>query len=263
MTIDVDPPFSALQNRMIKSGTVRLLNLLDEYNIIATFFVPAIVSETFPDLMEEIVKRKHEIGCHGLKHDPLETTLNVNKQIQMIRTATDIIESIIGVRPRGFRAPLFRCNRDYWIALQKNCYAYDSSYVPSPLYGNGVAPFWRKPFYLTISEKTECNGLLEIPVSVNPFLPFPLGGTWFRILGLKWAKIGVKINFTFGVPVVFYIHPKDALFYTPGFSWYHYRNTAESLQMLREIIEYAKKDGAKFLSACELADLINQKYQVG
>ena len=260
ITIDVDPPFSASQNQMIESGTLHLLNLLEECNVKATFFVPAVVSKTFPELIEEIVKRRHEIGCHGLKHDPLETTLNVNKQIKMVRMATDIIESTIGVRPRGFRAPLFRCNRDFWVALQKNCYVYDSSYVCSPFYGNGRVPFWKKPFYIKTSEKN--NGLLEIPISVNPFLPFPLGGAWFRIFGLRWAKIGVKINFIFQTPVVFYIHPKDVIFDTHGFSWYYYRNTVKSLRMLREVIEYVKKNGAKFLKAYELADLYSRKRQV-
>jgi len=42
--------------------------MLDEYNIKATFFVVADVVEHFfyPGLVEEIVERGHEIGCHGL-----------------------------------------------------------------------------------------------------------------------------------------------------------------------------------------------------
>ncbi|NAT10300.1 hypothetical protein C4E22_01895 [ANME-1 cluster archaeon AG-394-G06] len=40
--------------------------MLDDFDIKATFFVAADVVEHYPGLVESIVERGHEIGCHGL-----------------------------------------------------------------------------------------------------------------------------------------------------------------------------------------------------
>jgi len=48
--------------------TKRVLDMLDEYDVTATFFVVADVVEHYPGLVESIVERGHEIGCHGLHH---------------------------------------------------------------------------------------------------------------------------------------------------------------------------------------------------
>ena len=260
MTVDVDPPMSYIPNSIIENGVTSLLRLFDEYAIEATFFVPAVVAQKFPTIMEEIVSRGHEVSCHGLEHDPREVTLSVNKQIQVIRTATEIIESKTGFRPVGYRAALFKITRNCWIALQKNGYVYDSSVVCSPFYGTHKIFLPAKPFRLPIPKSSENHGLLEIPVSVNPFLPFPLGGACMRIFGLRWSKIGVKSNFISKTPVVFYIHPKDVITRTSGRVWHSYCNTANCMKMLEEIVKYAKQSGAKFLKAHELARLCGEEF---
>ncbi|MEM2146343.1 MAG: polysaccharide deacetylase family protein [Candidatus Jordarchaeaceae archaeon] len=252
MTVDVDPPFTPRQNYIIEQGVDHLLNLFKKYDIKATFFVPAIVAENFSEIIVEIIEQKHEVGCHGLKHDPLETTLDVNKQIQTIKTATEIIESVIGMRPIGFRAPLFKWNKSYWMALQRNSYVYDSSYVCSPLYGNTKILFTR-PFRLPKYEPN-CYELLEIPISVNPFFLLPLGGVWLRIFGSKWAQIGIKMNSIAHTPIVFYIHPKDVVFKIPGLNWYYYRNVTNCVEMLERVIKCAQHSRMKFLTVSKLAE---------
>jgi hypothetical protein len=262
MTVDVDPPMSFIPNFIIEDGVISLLKLFDEYAVKATFFVPAVVAEKFSAIMEKIIGRGHEVSCHGLKHDPFEATLNVNKQIRILRTATEIIQSTTGLRPVGFRAPLFKINKNCWTALQKNGYVYDSSVVCSPFYGSHRIFFPAKPFLLPVSKTNENHGLLEIPVSANPFLPFPLGGAMMRIFGSKWSKMGVKMNFIFQTPVVFYVHPKDVIPRTYGWVWHSYRNTANCAKMLDEIIKYAKRSGAKFLTAYELARLFEAEFSI-
>jgi len=259
MTVDVDPPFSQSQSPFLKEGLNYLLSIFDKHSIKATFFVPAKVAINFPRILNKIVDRKHEIGCHGLEHDPLETTLDVNKQIRIIKTATEIIESVTGLRPVGYRAPLFKHNTSCWVALQRNGYIYDSSYACSPFYGSGKLFINGRPFYIRFPQ-IGGNNLLEIPVSINPFLPFPLGGGWLRIFGLKWAKVGIKMNLVFRIPVVFYTHPKDVSFNLNGFkwSWYYYLNTASCGRMIEDIIKYAKKNCVEFLKAGELAKLFNE-----
>lgn len=262
MTVDVDPPFSSSQNFIIIKGVTYLLDLFEEYAIKATFFVPSIVAKNFPDVIKEVARKGHEIACHGLEHRPEEGTLGVNKQIYMIKTATKVIESITGIKPVGFRAPLFKANNNCWIALQKNNYIYDSSLIGFPHVGKRRICLQMKPLRVRIHNSTAehpKSSLFELPVSTNPLLPFPLGGGWFRIFGLEWAKIGIKMNFLSQTPVVFYIHPKDIVeVRTPGLFWYNYRNTANGLRMLSKIINYVKKCKAEFLRAYDLIELFKK-----
>jgi hypothetical protein len=80
------------------------------------------------------------------------------------------------------------------------------------------------------------------------------------MFGLRWSKIGVKLNFISGTPVVFYIHPKDVISRTYGRVWHSYLNTANCMKMLDEIIKYARQSGAKFLTAYELARLSEAEF---
>jgi peptidoglycan/xylan/chitin deacetylase (PgdA/CDA1 family) len=51
-----------------KVGTGRVLDLLDRYGIKATFFVPGLIIDQREGLMEEILKRGHEIAHHSYSH---------------------------------------------------------------------------------------------------------------------------------------------------------------------------------------------------
>ena len=48
--------------------TMRILDLLDEYNAKATFFLVGIWVDKYPELVKEIYDRGHEIGNHSSKH---------------------------------------------------------------------------------------------------------------------------------------------------------------------------------------------------
>ena len=50
----------------LRKPTKRVLDMLDEFDIKATFF--ADVVDHYPGLVESIAERGHEIGCHGLHH---------------------------------------------------------------------------------------------------------------------------------------------------------------------------------------------------
>src|ERR1700694_1571573 len=50
-------------------GTPRILRLLDTYNLPATFFTPGFTAERHPDILEQLVRKGHEIGHHGYLHE--------------------------------------------------------------------------------------------------------------------------------------------------------------------------------------------------
>ncbi|MEX2104111.1 MAG: polysaccharide deacetylase family protein, partial [Bacilli bacterium] len=87
-----------------KGYTPRLLDLLKEYNVKATFFVLGVKAEKFPELILRIHQEGHLIGIHNYDHwaNSLMTPWKVRGQIN--RSAT-IIEKITGKRPVYYRPP--------------------------------------------------------------------------------------------------------------------------------------------------------------
>ena len=84
--------------------TEEILDILDEYGVKTTFFLVDIWSQRFPELVQEIVARGHEIGNHSATH-PQMSKLSVEKIAQELRLMSDEAEKLTGVRPRLFRPP--------------------------------------------------------------------------------------------------------------------------------------------------------------
>ena len=51
-----------------RKGVYRIMDLLDEYNIKGTFCVVGQTAERYPEAVEEIISRGHEVACHGYTH---------------------------------------------------------------------------------------------------------------------------------------------------------------------------------------------------
>jgi hypothetical protein len=275
MTVDVDS-WSSLLNFYsvdydsmtadtevnIEEGLNKLLRLFKKHGVNATFFVPGTVAKRHPQAIRGVHKNGHEVACHGLSHWKDEFLGDFSEQERNLKEATQIIEQTIGHRPIGFRAPCLRINRVTFQVLEKLGYIYDSSVVPTFVpgyYGFLSAP--KRPYYpypnLISSEGS--YWLLEIPVSVNPLLPLPLSAAWMRNLGSLWVKFGVKANFIFKNPVMFYIHPRDvvSLPRLNGVPWHLYKNIGfKCFRMLDDIIGYARKLNARFMRAADFARYI-------
>lgn len=87
-----------------KAGVPRILDLLRRYGLHVTFFVPGIVIDQRPQVMEAILKDGHEIAHHSYSHrwiltlSPEQEREEMEKGIEAIRRAT-------GRAPRGWRSP--------------------------------------------------------------------------------------------------------------------------------------------------------------
>lgn len=249
----------------VKAGIFRLLDLFEKHNILATFFVTGEMARKHSKVVRAIRQKGHEVACHGLIHGKNECLLSRIDQKRRIEEATSIIKEKIGVRPVGFRAPCLRANTDTMAVLLENDYLYDSSLIPTFIPGYyGHLNSSLRPYRLSLnfSDKGRTDELLEIPVSVNPIIPFPLSAAWMRNLGFSWVKFGVKMNFFFGNPVVFYVHPRDVLSLpkVKGVPWHVYRNVGFSaVKMLDGIIKYVKSLEAVFVRAVDLAVMMHVK----
>jgi hypothetical protein len=259
MTVDLDPNPPSAPYLDMEYGINAIIELLDKYDINGTFFVPACTALTYGKLIREISSRGHEIGCHGIEHNPKEVYKPINEQFKLIEKATSILSSVTGSRPLGYRAPLFKITTNCLLSLLQNNYVYDSSFVPSPFFCNyrdfEKLKYYSKPFFINISEKEK---LIEIPISVNPLFLIPLGGAYLRIFGYNWGKCCIKYNFINRRPVVLYIHPKDLIPRRYGLAWYSYRNTEKCISTIENLIKYSIRMEANFVRAIELAESLNK-----
>jgi peptidoglycan/xylan/chitin deacetylase (PgdA/CDA1 family) len=106
-------------------GVPRILSLLKEYNIKATFFIPGHTVESFPSETETILKAGHEVAHHSYAHvDPSE--LSPDAERADMERAWRVLENI-GVKPLGFRSPSADYSSVTLSLLQEFGFKYDSS----------------------------------------------------------------------------------------------------------------------------------------
>ena len=84
--------------------TLKILDLLDEYEAKATFFLVGIWVDKYPELVKEIHARGHEIGNHSDTH-PQMSKLSESQIRQELRGMSDKVEALTGQRPTLFRPP--------------------------------------------------------------------------------------------------------------------------------------------------------------
>lgn len=85
----------------IHVGLPRLLDLFARYDLRATFAVPAVVAETYPDRIREIAARGHEVAAHGLRHEDV-SRLAPDEEARRLAATTETLATITGGRPAGW-----------------------------------------------------------------------------------------------------------------------------------------------------------------
>lgn len=85
-------------------GVDRILQVLAEQQVQATWCLPAIVAQENPSTFSRIVQAGHEIACSGYRHQNF-SQLTLDEQIASVEQGCDVLEAASGQRPRGFRTP--------------------------------------------------------------------------------------------------------------------------------------------------------------
>lgn len=86
------------------ANTMEILDILDEYDVRTTFFLVGFWAEKYPEHVEEMVIRGHEIGNHSATH-PHMSQLSDAKIREELRIASDLVEHITGKPTTLFRPP--------------------------------------------------------------------------------------------------------------------------------------------------------------
>jgi peptidoglycan/xylan/chitin deacetylase (PgdA/CDA1 family) len=87
-----------------KTNTPRLLDMLRQRNIKATFYVIGSNVDMYPQITRRIVAEGHEIGNHTYTHSNLKTLSDAKVRWEMEKTRASIVKAT-GVLPRTMRPP--------------------------------------------------------------------------------------------------------------------------------------------------------------
>ena len=107
--------------KVSKEGTNRILDVLKENGVKATFFCTGNFAENAPEVMRRIMNEGHEVACHGVDHwQPKATDFAESKVI---------VERVTGRQVYGYRQPrMFPVSDE---EIEKAGYLYNSSLNPA------------------------------------------------------------------------------------------------------------------------------------
>ena len=138
-------------------GTNRILDVLKQNHVRATFFCTGNFAENAPEVMERIMQEGHEIACHGVDHwQPKDTDFEMSKQI---------VERVTKRQVYGYRQPRMFPVSDSEIA--RVGYHYNSSLNPAFIPGRYMHLTAPRTWFIK-------DGVMQIPASVTPWIRFPL-----------------------------------------------------------------------------------------
>ena len=255
MTVDLEDYFCDLdfsewsnyESRVLKT-TQTLLDLFDRYNVTATFFTLGYIAEKFPELIEKIIKKGHEVGSHSYAHLDIRKSTKAQFEEDLIKSI-QILEKTSGEKVNGFRAPYFSIDTNtFWaFDILRKYLKYDSSIFPvkTPLYGLPTAPRnVYKPSRKNPLDNDESEKFFEIPPATNRMplvgnIPIA-GGFHLRFLPYWYIKSGIKKINNKGNFAMYYIHPKDLDSKMPRISqykWHYYYGLKNAIVKYEKLLK--------------------------
>lgn len=109
-----------------RRGVPRILDLLKVHGIRASFYVPAVVAQLYPDEQRRVVAEGHEVAIHGWIHERNSVLPLAAERDLQLRSA-DVLERVTGVRPVGIRTPSWDFSPNTLAITKEMGLAYDSS----------------------------------------------------------------------------------------------------------------------------------------
>jgi polysaccharide deacetylase family protein (PEP-CTERM system associated) len=192
----------------VEDNTRRLLDILAERDVRATFFVLGWVAQRRPWLVRAIHAAGHEVGCHSYAHR-LIYDQTPHEFRDDLRRGRGILQDIIGEAVVAYRAPSFSITpRSLWALdiLVEEGIQIDSSIYPvrHDRYGLPGAPV--EPHAIELAGGT----LWEFPPPVWPFCRYPLavgGGGYFRLYPYALTRYALRSINKGSRPFAVYLHP--------------------------------------------------------
>lgn len=186
------------------------LDLLDRYNIKATFFVLCSSLEHTKKYLERAVKAGHEIALHGLTHD-IPAQMDRAELKKHLSEGKALLENEFGTAVAGYRAPCFAVTDDVIDVLRELGFEYDSSCLDIKM-----------SYYHTAAKfdgfKKVCDGILKKDgfYEISPCKVKTVcgtmnisGGGYLRLAPYSMVGGGIKKFLKTADYYTFYCHPAD------------------------------------------------------
>jgi peptidoglycan/xylan/chitin deacetylase (PgdA/CDA1 family) len=110
-----------------RAGLPRVLKLLDERKIPASFFIPSVSLELHPEMAKQIgASGRHEFGIHGWIHEMNVTLSEADERALLVRAIADVTR-ITGKKPTGYRAPSWNFSPNTLSIIRDLGFRYESS----------------------------------------------------------------------------------------------------------------------------------------
>jgi polysaccharide deacetylase family protein (PEP-CTERM system associated) len=231
------------ESRVVEN-TRCILRLLGDRGIRGTFYVLGYVAQQHPELVREIQRDGHEIGCHGYWHRSLHR-MTPDEFRKDLLLATDVLSDIAGERMTTYRAPNFSIRNDtLWglDILADAGYLIDSSIFPVVHDRYGIPDADRAPHRRPVGQ----GHIWEFPPSVfrSPVGNVPIaGGGYFRLLPYSVSEWFLRQTAERdGLPLMFYIHPWEVDPEQPRIScswksrFRHYQNLRSTERKLQRLL---------------------------
>jgi polysaccharide deacetylase family protein (PEP-CTERM system associated) len=198
--------WSKFENR-IDSGVGRILEVLEDNDLKATFFILGWIADKYPQIVKKIDQAGHHIGSHSYAHQ-LAYQQSVNDFSTDLKHSKSVIEDAIGKMINSYRAPGFSITEENLWAFEElvnNGFEIDSSVFPAGRAHGGLPRF-----KTSLPAITTINGVsLKIfPINSRRFLGKSFiysGGGYFRLIPrallTKWFREDKYI--------MTYFHPRD------------------------------------------------------
>lgn len=148
-----------------KVGAGRILDLLAERGLPATWFIPGHTIEAFPDVCRRVAEAGHEIGHHGYCHENPRSK-EPEEEVAILERGIELIEATSGKPPRGYRAPAGSFSKRTIGYLAERGFLYDSSMM-----ADDFTPYYCRTGDVVSLDKAYQFGervdLVEMPFSWN------------------------------------------------------------------------------------------------
>jgi len=190
----------------VEANVERILALLRERDVRATFFTLGWIAERYPAMVRRIVEQGHELASHGYGHQRA-SDLSPAQFRDDVSRAKRILEDTGCCPVLGYRAPSFSIGQaNLWAldVLAESGYRYSSSIYPirHDHYGMPDAP--------RFAHRTT-SGIVEVPMTTLRVMSRNLpssGGGFFRLLPYTASRWMIRrVNRRDLQPAVFYFHP--------------------------------------------------------
>ena len=225
----------------------KMLDIFEKNSVTATFFFLGWIAKKHPALVQETIRRGHEIASHGYAHKLIYNQTQFEFE-EDIYKAKSILENITGQQINGYRAPGFSIIPETEWAfdiLAKNGIKYDSSVFPAKRFYGHYDKFNKEPTLVT----TDNGDIIEFPQTLVDFGLFRLscfGGGYLRLFPKSFFLLMSEWIEKKNRPLIIYIHPRDIdilqpkIHFSPLKRFRHYINISKTEHKLFDITERFK-----------------------